>query len=176
MNMFKKKKVFGLKPLQRSFSSITRELANTLTLYHKFGTLSVWEKRSGEESCRIQSQEDQELSEDTTTTTLITQKSNTTQSVDLTKKGMGNITWEVFTKFSHCIVSRSDLWDTSPTRHLKAKISEDTCQWGCVRHTDTCATNSHVNQICRTFYRSQWDNISVDDHKKIHGLWDSTFG
>ena len=47
-------------------------------------------ERSGEESGRFQSQEDQESGRPTAATTFITQTSSVTQSVDLTNKGMGN--------------------------------------------------------------------------------------
>ena len=46
--------------------------------------------RSGLESCRSQSQEDQELGIPASATTHISQTSGVTQSVDLTNKGMGN--------------------------------------------------------------------------------------
>jgi hypothetical protein len=45
-------------------------------------------ERSGSESCRIQSQEDQELGSPTAATTHIPQTSGVTQSVYLTNKGM----------------------------------------------------------------------------------------
>ena len=47
-------------------------------------------ERSGSESCRIQSQEGQELGSPAAATTHIPQTSGVTQSVDLTNKGMGN--------------------------------------------------------------------------------------
>ena len=50
----------------------------------------VIRERSGLESCRIQSQEDQELGSPEAATTYIPQTSGVTQSVDLTNKGMGN--------------------------------------------------------------------------------------
>jgi hypothetical protein len=48
------------------------------------------QERSGSESCRIQSQEDQELSRSATAPTLISQTSGVTQSVDLTNQVLGN--------------------------------------------------------------------------------------
>ena len=47
-------------------------------------------ERSGSESCRIQSQEGQELGSPAAAKTHIAQTSGVTQSVDLTNKGMGN--------------------------------------------------------------------------------------
>ncbi len=47
-------------------------------------------ERSGSESCRIQSQEDQELGSPADAPTHITQTSGVTQSVYLTNKGTGN--------------------------------------------------------------------------------------
>ena len=47
-------------------------------------------ERSGSESCRIQSQDDQELGSPAAATTHIAQTSGVTQSVDLTNKGLGN--------------------------------------------------------------------------------------
>ena len=47
-------------------------------------------ERSGLESCRIQSQEGQELGSPAAATTHIPQTSGVTQTVDLTNKGMGN--------------------------------------------------------------------------------------
>jgi hypothetical protein len=50
----------------------------------------VQTERSGLESCRIQSQEDQELGSPAAAPNLISQTSGVTQSVDLTNQGMGN--------------------------------------------------------------------------------------
>jgi hypothetical protein len=63
-------------------------------------------ERSGSEFCRIQSQEVQVLGRSAVATTLITQTSGVTQSVDLTNKDMSweIITWEMFTTFSQYIV------------------------------------------------------------------------
>ena len=47
-------------------------------------------ERSGSESCRIQSQEGQELGSPAAATTYIPQTSGVTQSVDLGNKDMGN--------------------------------------------------------------------------------------
>ena len=47
-------------------------------------------ERSGSESCRIQSQEGQDLGKHPPSTLFLTQTSGVTQSVDLTNKGMGN--------------------------------------------------------------------------------------
>ncbi len=47
-------------------------------------------ERSGSESCRIQSQEGQELGSPAVATTHIAETSVGTQNVDLTNKGMGN--------------------------------------------------------------------------------------
>jgi hypothetical protein len=47
-------------------------------------------ERSGSESCRIQSQEGQELGSPAAATTFISQTSGVTQSVNLTNQGLGN--------------------------------------------------------------------------------------
>ena len=53
-------------------------------------TKSGQTESSGSESCRIQSQDGQELGSPAAATTHIAQTSGVTQSVDLTNKGMGD--------------------------------------------------------------------------------------
>ena len=99
--------------------------------------------RSWSESCRIQSQDGQELGIPATTTTHIAQTSGVTQSVDLTNKGMGNHYLRDVHGFRTAVCARGPyLWHTSPTRHLKVQNFEDT-------YEDMCAVldNSDLNQV-----------------------------
>ncbi len=94
-------------------------------------------ERSGSESCRIQSQDGQELGSPTAATTHIAQTIGVTQSVDLTNKGMGNhYLRDVHGCHTAVCVRGQYLWHTSPTRHLKVQNSEDT-------YEDVCSTQKH---------------------------------
>ena len=92
---------------------------------------------SGSESCRIQSQDGQELGSPAAATTHIAQTSGVTQSVDLTNKGMGDHYLRDVHGFRTALCERGPyLWHTSPTRHLKVQNFEDT-------YEDVCAAQKH---------------------------------
>ena len=94
-------------------------------------------ERSGSESCRIQSQDGQELGSPAAATTHIAQTSVVTQSVDLTNKRMGNHYLRDVRDFHTSLSVRGPyLCHTSPTRHLKVKNFEDT-------YEDVCAAQKH---------------------------------
>ncbi len=93
--------------------------------------------RSGSESCRIQSQDAQELGSPAAATTHIAQTSGVTQSEDLTNKDMGNHYLKDVHGFHTVVCTRGPyLWHTSPTRHLKVQNFED-------KYEDVCAAQKH---------------------------------
>ena len=94
-------------------------------------------ERSGLESCRIQSQEGQELGSPAAATTHIPQTSGVTQTVDLTNKGMGNHYLRDVHGFRTAVCARGPyLWHTSPTRHPTVQNFADT-------YEDVCAAQTH---------------------------------
>ena len=96
-------------------------------------------ERSGLESCRIQSQEGQELGSPAAATTHIPQTSGVTQSVDLPNKVMRNHYLRDVHGFHTALYARGPyLWHTSPTRHLKVQNFEDTNEdvWASQKHNE----------------------------------------
>jgi hypothetical protein len=117
----------------------------------------VIRERSGLESCRIQSQEDQELGSPEAATTYIPQTSGVTQSVDLTNKGMGNHYLRDVHVFLSAVCARGPyLWHISPTRHLKVQNFEDT-------YEDVCAAQTH-----NEFERQPSLSGLLQDTVKVH--------
>ena len=86
---------------------------------------------------QLHTQEGQDFSTDAAATQLITHKSSESRTVDLTNNGMGNHYLRDVDHGSTVLrVTGHHLSQTCPTRHLKVKIYEDTCEVVCVVQKD----------------------------------------